>query len=171
MESNMSLGTSSLRTLVLTPADISDPEGNLVYSVKNKRTSVKRTYEVVDPSGCLLFEVRHTPTEKDKMSCVFKDANTGKEARIVLRGKFHSGRGDLILFDANNELGTSVAEVRHTVAGPKDVVKDPSTVSVTHFCASAYCMADGQYFITVAAGVDLGLIATLSLCFDRMAED
>lgn len=141
-----------------------------MYSVKNKRTSVKRTYEVVDPAGCLLFEVRHTPTDKDKMSCVFKDANSGADARIALRGKFHNGRGDLILFDAAHPAGTSVAEVRHTVAGPKDVVKDPSTVSVASAAVSC-SLADKQYFITVAAGVDLGLIATLSLCFDRMAED
>lgn len=106
-----------------------------MYSVKNKRTSVKRTYETVDPSGCLLFEARHTPTDKDKMSCVFKDANSGQDARIVVRGKFHAGRADLILYDNNNPSGTSVAEVRHTVAGPKEVVKDPSTVSIACWAA------------------------------------
>lgn len=95
---------------------------------------MKRCYEVVDPSGALLFEVRHTPTDKDKMSCVFKDANAGKESRIVLRGKFHMGRGDLILLDGKSAAGTSVAEVRHTVAGPKDVVKDNSTVSGPRLC-------------------------------------
>lgn len=153
-----------------------DPEGNLVYSVKNKRTSVKRTYEMVDPSGCLLFEARHTPTDKDKMSCVFRDKNSGQDARIAVRGKFHAGRADLILYDSGNPSGTSVAEVRHTVAGPKEVVKDPSTVSDVRAPKADqldcdYFKADKQYFITVAAGVDLGLIATLSLCFDRMAQD
>lgn len=115
-------------------ADIIDPECNLVYSVKNKRTTVKRTYEVVDPAGAVLFEVRHTPTERDKMSCVFRDATTGKDARIVLRGKFHKGRGDLVLFADGADSGADgvpVAEVRHTVACPNDVVvKDPSTVRV-----------------------------------------
>lgn len=101
-----------------------------MYNVKNKRTSVKRTYEVVDPSGCLLFEARHTPTDKDKMSCVFRDKNSGQDARIAVRGKFHAGRADLILYDSDHPSGTSVAEVRHTVAGPKEVVKDPSTVSI-----------------------------------------
>ncbi|GFZ46578.1 hypothetical protein JCM24511_03798 [Saitozyma sp. JCM 24511] len=83
-----------------------------------------------------------------KMQATFRNHSTGQEVTLELRGDMWGGSADISMG------GMPVAQITRQLFNMREVFADKQT-----------------YFVTVAPGVDLALIAAICICFDEAKNE
>ncbi|OCF42855.1 hypothetical protein I317_03332 [Kwoniella heveanensis CBS 569] len=90
-----------------------------------------------------------TPAVGSKMEATFHNPATSQEVTLLLRGDFWGGSADITV-----ENGPVVAQITRELMNARQIFGGQQT-----------------YFVTVAPGVDLALIAALCICFDEAKNE
>ncbi|RXK37494.1 hypothetical protein M231_05215 [Tremella mesenterica] len=127
---------------------ISDLNGNVLFQIRDKAWTIHTIYIGEDPQGEEIFRVRKRFSFGTKLEATFRNAVDGNE--IVLTVK-----GDIFAYSADVMLGeTVIAQIRKQLVDVREYLADTQT-----------------YFVTVAPGVDLTLMAAICICFDEAKHD
>lgn len=97
------------------------------------------------------------------MEATFKNHGTGHEVVIDLRGDFWGGSADL-----SAQGGPVIAQISRQIFGAREMFSDSNSVCLLII---DWSITDWQYFVTVAPGVDLALVAAICICFDEAKND
>ncbi|CDZ96510.1 Tubby C-terminal-like domain [Phaffia rhodozyma] len=128
---------------------ITDTSNRVLFTIKNKLLSVLSTYTGEDPSGRLLFTVKSKfSIGGAKMTAHFINASNGRAIELELRGSFWEGSAAITLD------GRPVAQISRQFLTSREIFTSKQT-----------------YYVTVAPGVDLALIAAIAICLDELTTE
>ncbi|WVQ85740.1 hypothetical protein IAT38_007907 [Cryptococcus sp. DSM 104549] len=129
---------------------ISDPSGRLLFGLRNKMLAIAKTYVAENEHEQEIFRVKKKIISLGtSMTATFIDAATNKELVVDLRGDFWGGSADLSV-----EGGPVIAQISRKLFNAREFFGDKQT-----------------YFVTVAPGVDLALVAAICICFDEAKNE
>ncbi|KAM0787660.1 hypothetical protein ACM66B_003724 [Microbotryomycetes sp. NB124-2] len=131
---------------------IKDPTGKVLFTIKNKLISLHKTFigYAGDADKTELFTVKKKfSIGGAKMIATFKNHSTQNEAELTVKGDFLGGSASITLSD-----GRPVAHITRKLATMNEVFHDKQT-----------------YAVIVAPGVDLALIAAVTICFDEVEHE
>lgn len=128
------------------PAVFNDMNGNLLFSLQHKHLTVFRSYHAVDAHGHDVFTVKgKLSLGTTNSTCHFKNASDGREVELEMHGDW---------LDKSASIKFGGEPVAHA--------------SRSHFQELKQRFSDKHgYFVEVAPGVDLALIAALCVCLDE----
>lgn len=131
--------------------DFLDAHGKKLFTLKKKLVSIHGAYEATAPDGRVLFEVKGKfKIVGSKMVASFTNASDGKPIEITVKGDWIDRKAQMIV----DKTGYVVANVTRHLATLKEAVMDRQT-----------------YYVEVAPGVDLVLIAAIAVAFDEQNND
>ena len=128
---------------------ITDASGRPLFVLKNKLISIHKTFLAEDPNGREIFRVKKHLSFGTKMSAVFTSATTGKQTELSIKGDMFGMGANIMMNDS-----IPVATISRQYMNIRQVWGDQQT-----------------YYVTVAAGVDLALIAAICICFDEAKNE
>ncbi|WVW80493.1 hypothetical protein I302_102477 [Kwoniella bestiolae CBS 10118] len=128
---------------------INDPNGNFLFGLRNKLLTIHKTFIGETQDERELFRIRKRMSFGSKMEATFTNPSTGQPITLLLKGDFWGGSADISI-----ENGPVVAQISRQVFNMREVFTDQQT-----------------YFVTVAPGVDLALIAAICICFDEAKNE
>ncbi|BEI94491.1 uncharacterized protein CcaverHIS019_0700630 [Cutaneotrichosporon cavernicola] len=129
--------------------NVTDASGNLLFSMRDKLIAFMSTFVAEDARGHELFRVKRNIALGTKMTATFRNANTGENAELSMRGDMF-GLGTTIVLNGN----IPVAQISRKLLHMREWIADKQT-----------------YYVTVAPGVDLALIAALCIAFDEVKNE
>ncbi|ORY32262.1 tubby C-terminal-like domain-containing protein [Naematelia encephala] len=127
---------------------ITDNNGNLLFHLRNKMIAIHKTFIAEDEQERELFRVKKRLAIGTKMEATFVNQSTGQPVTLELRGDMWGGSADLSMG------GMPVAQISRKLFNARELFVDKQT-----------------YFVTVAPGVDLALIAAICICFDEAKNE
>ncbi|TKA21673.1 hypothetical protein B0A50_08762 [Salinomyces thailandicus] len=126
-----------------------DMQGQELFTLTNKTISLHKSMHGVSPNGQHDFEVKgHFKLLGTHSTCTFTNAADGKETAIEIKGDW---------IDRSAEMtweGKPIATIARSFMNVREIFGDKQT-----------------YFVTVAANVDLSLIAALCVSLDERANE
>ncbi|KAK4686592.1 hypothetical protein P7C73_g3534, partial [Tremellales sp. Uapishka_1] len=128
---------------------ITDPNGQLLFGLRNKLLSIHKTYIAEDQGENEIFRVRSKLALGTKMIATFVNKSTNAPITLELRGDFWGGSADISI-----EGGPVIAQISRKLFNARELFVSKQT-----------------YFVTVAPGVDLALISAVCICFDEFKND
>ncbi|WWD05355.1 hypothetical protein V865_003428 [Kwoniella europaea PYCC6329] len=128
---------------------INDPNGNFLFGLRNKLLSIHKTFIGETQDERELFRIKKRMSFGSKMEATFTNPATNQPITLLLKGDFWGGSADISV-----ENGPVVAQISRQVFNMREVFTDQQT-----------------YFVTVAPGVDLALIAAICICFDEAKNE
>ncbi|WWC96582.1 hypothetical protein V866_003450 [Kwoniella sp. B9012] len=128
---------------------INDPNGNFLFGLRNKLLSIHKTFIGETQDERELFRIKKRMSFGSKMEATFTNPATNQPITLLLKGDFWGGSADISI-----ENGPVVAQISRQVFNMREVFTDQQT-----------------YFVTVAPGVDLALIAAICICFDEAKNE
>ncbi|GMK53462.1 hypothetical protein CspeluHIS016_0100480 [Cutaneotrichosporon spelunceum] len=121
---------------------VTDASGHPLYSLRSKVITIHNVQVGESPDGKELFRVRsHRLVLGAKLTATFTNASTGQECELNIKGDMF-GMGSVIRCN-----GQPVAQI------------------------SRQYLNAAQYYVTVAPGVDLALIAGICMAFDEAENE
>lgn len=148
-------------------------QGNEIFSLKNKHLALHKSFKGVDPHGKEIFEVKGHFSRKSssvlsaffdvfsvvlltststvlssKSSVHFLNAADGREVELQINGDWFDRSADITC------AGQTVAHIGRSFFNVREIFADKQT-----------------YFVKVAPGVDLTLIAALCVCLDEKENE
>ncbi|KAM0787661.1 hypothetical protein ACM66B_003725 [Microbotryomycetes sp. NB124-2] len=134
---------------------IKDPTGKALFTLKNKLLSFHKTFigyagDADNPDKTEVFIVKQKfAMGGAKMIATFKNHSTQKETELIVKGNWTGGSASINLSD-----GRPVAHIKRKLVTINEIFHDRQT-----------------YAVIVAPGVDLALIAAVTICFDEVAHE
>jgi len=111
--------------------------------------SILKTFIGEDLGGAEIFRVRRRfAFGSTKMEATFFNPSTNSEVLLELRGNMWGGRAEITM------MGQVIAQISRQLFNVAEIFFDHQT-----------------YFVTVAPGVDLSLIAAICICFDEVKHE
>ncbi|KAM0805527.1 tubby C-terminal-like domain-containing protein [Usnea florida] len=130
---------------VLVFTDIHDRE---IFSLKKKHFAIHKTFHAESPKGHDLFVITKKFTVLTNESTVsFQNESDGRKVELDVRGTWYD-RSASVTFG-----GEPVAHISRSIFNMREIFADKDT-----------------YFVTVAPGVDLTMIAALCVSLDEEEE-
>lgn len=125
-----------------------DMQDNELFTVKNKMLAISKSFHGESPHGHG-FEVKgHFSIGSSKSSVHFKNAADGQQVELDVKGDWFD-RSASITF-----AGRPVAHISRSFFNVREIFGDKQT-----------------YFVSVAANVDLTLIAAICVCLDERENE
>nr|ODN93778.1 hypothetical protein L204_04962 [Cryptococcus depauperatus CBS 7855] len=130
---------------------ITDPEGNFLYSLYTTFFSIPKRQVAEDAikNGKELFTAQKHFSIKANMTVTFVNAADGEKTQLRIKGDMWGGSADISVLD-----GRVIAQIRRDLWKAKDILGGRQT-----------------YYVQVAPGVDLALIAGICISFDEAKND
>ncbi|WVN85487.1 uncharacterized protein L203_100633 [Cryptococcus depauperatus CBS 7841] len=128
---------------------ITDPRGQFLFGLRNKLMSIHKTFIGEDQAENEIFRIRKKLSLGSHIVATFTNVSTNTETTLVLKGDFWGGSADISV-----DGGPIVAQITRKLFNARELFRDKQT-----------------YFVTVAPGVDLALIAAICICFDEVKND
>ncbi|WVF71015.1 hypothetical protein IAT40_005811 [Kwoniella sp. CBS 6097] len=128
---------------------IVDANNNFLFGLRNKMMAIHKTFIAENEGGTEIFRIRKRLSFGSKMEATFHNPATSQEVTLLLRGDFWGGSADITV-----ENGPVVAQITRELMNARQIFGGQQT-----------------YFVTVAPGVDLALIAALCICFDEAKNE
>ncbi|KAL8291634.1 hypothetical protein RQP46_001892 [Phenoliferia psychrophenolica] len=125
-----------------------DTQGRPLFKLRTKLLAIHKTFIAEDEAERELFTVKKKLALGTKMVATFTNASDGAPIELELRGDFWGGSADIAL------NGRPVAQISRKLFNARELFTDNQT-----------------YFVTVAPGVDLSLIAAICICFDEAKNE
>ncbi|KAM0751765.1 DUF567-domain-containing protein [Meredithblackwellia eburnea MCA 4105] len=126
-----------------------DSTGRPLFSLRNKTFSMHHTMIGEDATGKEIFTTKKHFGVGTKMTLTFNNtAHDGQPMELELRGDFWGGSADIAI------NGRPAAQISRDLMNMREIFRDKQT-----------------YFVTVAPGVDLALIAAFCVCFDEVKNE
>ncbi|KAK5196794.1 hypothetical protein LTR72_001787 [Exophiala xenobiotica] len=126
-----------------------DMQGNEIFTLKNKYFSLHKSFHAERPDGSDIFQVKgHFSVLSSKSTVHFKNQSDGNEIELEVKGDWFD-RSASITFG-----GRPVAHISRSFFNVRQIFGDKQT-----------------YFVTVAPGVDLTLIAAICVCLDERENE
>ncbi|KAF1985500.1 DUF567-domain-containing protein [Aulographum hederae CBS 113979] len=126
-----------------------DPQGVHLFTLKNKLIALHKSFRAEGPDGKDLFTVKgHFSLMSSKSSCHFINASDGREMELDIKGDW---------FDRSANItcqGQPVATLSREFFNMREMFVDKQT-----------------YYVTVAPGVDLTLVAAVCICLDERENE
>ncbi|OXB38688.1 hypothetical protein J007_01498 [Cryptococcus neoformans] len=128
---------------------ITDPNGQFLFAIRNKLLSIHKVYVGEDEHGNEIFRIKKKLSFSSHLVATFHNPATNLPTTLVLKGDFWGGSADVSI-----EGGPVVAQISRKLFNMREFWGDKQT-----------------YFVTVAAGVDLALMAAVCICFDEAKNE
>lgn len=130
-----------------------DLQGQTLFHLKKKILAFHATYEGVSPSDeTVLFTVKKSfSIGKAKLNATFRNAADGQEIALALRGDFFDRAATITL---GNEEGPVVGRISRDFFNAREIFSGQQT-----------------YFLTIAPGVDVALLAAICVILDETEND
>lgn len=130
--------------------NVEDPLGKPLYQLRTKLIAIHKTYIATSlVNDTELFTVKSKfALGGSKAMVTFKNAADGHEMELTLRGNILDSHASIVLGDR------PVATISRQILNAREAFQDKQS-----------------YYVTVAPGVDLSLIAGVAVCFDEMEHD
>ncbi|WRT66012.1 uncharacterized protein IL334_002963 [Kwoniella shivajii] len=128
---------------------INDANGQFLFGLRNKLLSIHKTFVGETQDERELFRIRKRMSLGSKMEATFVNPATSQTITLVLKGDFWGGSADISI-----ENGPVVAQISRELFNARQIFGDQQT-----------------YYVTVAPGVDLALIAAICICFDEAKNE
>ncbi|KIW54201.1 hypothetical protein, variant [Exophiala xenobiotica] len=126
-----------------------DMQGNEIFTLKNKYFSLHKSFHAERPDGSDIFQVKgHFSVLSSRSTVHFKNQSDGNEIELEVTGDWFD-RSASITFG-----GRPVAHISRSFFNVRQIFGDKQT-----------------YFVTVAPGVDLTLIAAICVCLDERENE
>ncbi|TXT15265.1 uncharacterized protein COLE_01458 [Cutaneotrichosporon oleaginosum] len=125
---------------------IYDPDGNMLYNMSDKKLSTGEAFVVEDAKGMDVLSIKKKWSRSKLVAYLLQD---GDERQITLSGDFWGGSANIKDWE-----GRALAHIARDVVNVNEAAADQQT-----------------YFVTVAPGVDLALIACVCLAFDETENE
>ncbi|KAE9966180.1 hypothetical protein BLS_007183 [Venturia inaequalis] len=126
-----------------------DLQGNKLFDLKNKHLALFKSFKAVGPDGSVLFRVKgHFSVLSSKSTVEFTNAADGRHVELEVKGDWFD-RSATITYG-----GQQVASIGRSFFNIREVFADKQT-----------------YFVKVAPGVDLTMIAALCVCLDERENE
>ncbi|CAK4033717.1 Hypothetical predicted protein [Lecanosticta acicola] len=125
-----------------------DMQGNELFTVKKKTLALFKTFEGESPNGHNFTVKGHFSLGSSKSTIHFKNASDGQQIEMNIKGDWFDRKADITLNDK------PVAHIARKFFNVREMFGDKQT-----------------YFVTVAANVDLSLIAAICVCLDEREND
>ncbi|CZR54773.1 related to DUF567 domain protein [Phialocephala subalpina] len=123
--------------------------GTPLFSLRTKLLSIHKSFYAESPSGQLLFEVKGKfSIGTSKMIATFTNASNKAPVELLIKGDWFD-RSAVISMN-----GTTVATIGRSYFNMREIFGGQQT-----------------YYVTVAAGVDLSLIAAICVCLDEKENE
>ncbi|EIW71327.1 hypothetical protein TREMEDRAFT_28128 [Tremella mesenterica DSM 1558] len=127
---------------------ISDLNGNVLFQIRDKAWTIHTIYIGEDPQGEEIFRVRKRFSFGTMMETTFLDSTTNTQITLTMQGDMWGGSADIMLGP------TVIAQINRSLFNMRQIFGDQQT-----------------YYVSVAPGVDLTLIAAMCICFDETKND
>ncbi|WVW80492.1 hypothetical protein I302_102476 [Kwoniella bestiolae CBS 10118] len=124
---------------------ISDADDKFLFGIRNKILTIHTTFIGEDESEKELFRIRKRLSLGAKMKATFLNPSNGQPITLLLKGDFWGGSADISIED-----GPIIAQISRKLLNAREWLVDQQT-----------------YFVTIAPGVDLALMAAMCICFDE----
>ncbi|KAK8865575.1 hypothetical protein IAR55_000719 [Kwoniella newhampshirensis] len=128
---------------------ITDANGRILYGLRNKMLSIHKTFIGENEQEQEIFRIKKKLGLGSRMEATFINHSTHAETTLELRGDFWGGSADIHVVN-----GPIVAQISRQLFNARELFTDKQT-----------------YFVTVAPGVDLALIAAICICFDEAKNE
>ncbi|TXT09619.1 uncharacterized protein COLE_03553 [Cutaneotrichosporon oleaginosum] len=128
--------------------NVTDAAGHLLFSMRDKLIALMSTFVAEDANGHEVFRVK-LMVVGTKMTATFRNAVTGQNCELSIRGDMF-GLGTTITLNGN----IPVAQISRKLLHLREWIADKQT-----------------YYVTVAPGVDLALIAAICIAFDEVKNE
>ncbi|TID26591.1 hypothetical protein E2P81_ATG01063 [Venturia nashicola] len=126
-----------------------DIQGNKLFDLKNKHLALFKSFKAVGPGGNVLFEVKgHFSVLSSKSTVEFTNAADGRSVELEVKGDW---------FDRSATIscgGQPVASIGRSFFNVREIFADKQT-----------------YYVKVAPGVDLTMIAAVCICLDERENE
>jgi uncharacterized protein YxjI len=130
-----------------------DLRGQSLFTVKKQLFHIHATFDGVSPQDeSVMFTVKKSfAFGKAKLNVTFRNAADGQEMVLCLRGDFFDRKATITL---GSPEGPIVGTVSRSFLNMREIFADKQT-----------------YFLTIAPGVDLTLLAALCVCLDETENE
>lgn len=126
-----------------------DLQGNELFTLKNKLLSLHKSFYGESPQGHNVFEVKgHFKLFGSRSTVHFANASDGKELELEVKGDWMDRSADIKIDDR------VVASIARKFFNVREILGGQQT-----------------YFVTIAPGVDLSLIAAICVCLDERQNE
>ncbi|WWD18250.1 hypothetical protein CI109_102700 [Kwoniella shandongensis] len=105
---------------------ITDPNGRLLYGLRNKLMSIHKTYIGEDEQEREIFRIRKKISMSTRMEATFINHSTRAETTLELRGDFWGGSADIHMVN-----GPIVAQISRQMFNARELFTDKQTYFVT----------------------------------------
>ncbi|KIW21128.1 hypothetical protein PV08_01708 [Exophiala spinifera] len=126
-----------------------DMQGNEIFTLKNKHIALHKSFYAVGPNGEEVFKVKgHFSVLSSKSTIHFQNQADGSQIELDLKGNWLNRSATITL------AGRPVAHISRSFMNARQIFGGQQT-----------------YFVTVAPGVDLVLIAAICVCLDERESE
>ncbi|RXK37495.1 hypothetical protein M231_05216 [Tremella mesenterica] len=127
---------------------ITDLNGNMLYAIHNKLLTFLPEYIGEYPVSREVFRVKKRWGLGTMMETTFLDSTSNTHITLTMQGDMWGGSADIMLGP------TVIAQINRSLFNMRQIFGDQQT-----------------YYVSVAPGVDLTLIAAMCICFDETKND
>ncbi|KAL6248111.1 hypothetical protein RBB50_004365 [Rhinocladiella similis] len=126
-----------------------DMQDNEIFTLKNKHIALHKSFYAVGPNGQEVFQVKgHFSVLSSKSTIHFQNQSDGSQIELELKGDWMDRSATITL------AGRPVANISRSFMNVRQIFGNKQT-----------------YFVTVAPGVDLVLIAAICVCLDERENE
>ncbi|KAI9732955.1 MAG: hypothetical protein M1818_007388 [Claussenomyces sp. TS43310] len=126
-----------------------DVAGHPLFDLRTRPFHLHKTFEAKGAGGQLLFTVKAKfSIGSTKVSCTFVNTSDGQPVELLVKGDFFHRKATITMNDI------PVAEIGRD-----------------HFNARQFFGGKQSYFVSIAPGVDVALIAALCICWDEKTAE
>ncbi|KAI9801091.1 MAG: hypothetical protein M1833_002959 [Piccolia ochrophora] len=130
--------------------EVSDPQGNPLFTIRKELMSFLGNYYLEDPSGKRFLDVKGKLGFKPKSEISFINTKDHHPVNLVMKGNLFASKADITLADS----GVVVARLHRDRWNARDLVGGQQT-----------------YYVTVAPGFDFATAAAICICLDEKHHD
>jgi uncharacterized protein YxjI len=127
---------------------IESPDGKMLYNMADKMLAIRKTTVAEDDRKREVLKVTKKWSPGSKLTATAVD-KTDRELTLVLNGDMYGVSANIELKD-----GTPLAHISRKLVTATDMVADKQT-----------------YYVTIAPGVDISLMAAVCICFDEAMNE
>ncbi|KAF4627723.1 hypothetical protein G7Y89_g10431 [Cudoniella acicularis] len=125
--------------------EFTDTSGRPLFSLRSKLLSLRRSFYAEAPNGSVLFEVKGKFTFGGaKMIATFNNASNSAPIELVVKGNWFDRSATIMMGDI------LVAQISRQFLNMRQILGGAQT-----------------YYVTVAPGADLAMIAAICVCLDE----
>ncbi|WVQ77086.1 hypothetical protein IAR50_006769 [Cryptococcus sp. DSM 104548] len=128
---------------------IRDSSGKFLFCLRNKILALFKTIIAENEQGQEIFRVEKGFSFGAKATAIFNDTATNRPMALALRGDFWGGSADISVVS-----GPVIAQISRDVMNAREIFVGHQT-----------------YYVAVAPGVDLALMAAMCICLDEMKNE